>query len=235
MTKSLGNRKRTSSVRNKGMRKNLLRSLIMSYETLNKWRFLVPSFIIIITLNTLSKSSYDELVSITQITITELNILYLGIGGIYYIFNVRNIITKYEWKKVNINIVNYLKDYCIKKQIPDFMNFNEKKYMDVFYNVIDNDKSLSEKAKKVRSNGLALTSSADLFIICFAASIIFLFKFFISNLNFNLTMFFICFIISLIGFLLMKSLTKKHINLSNKQLNFMTNQCGDKLKDAFNK
>jgi hypothetical protein len=49
----------------------------------------------------------------------------------------------------------------------------DPRLMEVFYNLIDNDNSLKEKALGVRMSGLAMTSASDLFLLSLGSAVIY--------------------------------------------------------------
>ena len=108
------------------------------------------------------------------------------IGTMFNTYEIRRFILKKSLHEIDENIQNKLlqeglstpqdtrKEEEIKKT---------KKLMVIFYNFIDTDESLKEKAKLVRENGLVLSSSADIALIGLFFSYVYLFLSWIYDIN----------------------------------------------------
>jgi hypothetical protein len=103
--------------------------------------------------------------------------------------------------------------------------------MHIFYHFVDNDRSLSEKANRVRFNGLIWTSTVDLTIIAAFGSLIFWVKLIIERTSYDLWMAVILLVLSLFSFGLIQLTTKRHISLSNEQLDIICDLYRPELKE----
>lgn len=174
-------------------------------------------------------NSLDEFKNISRIwtDFKTKDTLYIAIffiiGAIYYICNIRNILWRPFLKKVQNNIKNKLlnpfKENLTSDQIKELKK--DRKLMHIFYNFVDSDTSLTEKAKRVRFNGLIWTSTIDLAIISILGSIFFFMKLIFIKSNYDLIVALLLLLLSIISFVLIILTTKRHISLSNVQLDFI--------------
>ena len=200
----------------------------MNKETMKILRIIVPGIIILIIIYALR---YDHSIMIKQIQSINIIkgtwqfILAVIFGAIYYCLHLRNIF----FIKPIQEIVNNIKD----KLLSPFQNNNliqnhiielksNRTLLHIFYNFIDNDQSLKEKAKNVYYNGLFLSSSADVAILSLLSSPIAIILFLVNKTIYHLYLSIIFTIIFFISrFVILPILKKTHIDLSNEQLEYI--------------
>jgi len=198
----------------------------MSQDTLKTFRLLIPGIIAVLI-------GYYYLTILTGKDFNQLDfkdfsyplLAAVCIGTFFYLSDIRFLITNYSHKKIDLNIKNHIiKLYTkpISDKDKQFL-FQKNRLKDIFYNIVDNDESLKNKAKNVYFNGLIWTSTADLMIISLFSAIIFLISAFIfkSSKNELIEGCFLLIIISLISIALHYLSVLKHINLSNEQIGYI--------------
>lgn len=195
----------------------------MSMVTLKYWRLLVPGILLILLFRVVIQDNFSDISkAFTSFQWEDSPSLGLSIiiGALYYIFKIRDPL----WNPYHKRVQNNIKDTLI---IPLISELDEqqriylkdgRKLMNVFYYFVDNDKSLSEKANRVRFNGLFWTSTVDLTIITAFGSLIFWVRLIIETDLFYLWMALILAGLSVASYGLIKLTTKRHISLSNEQL-----------------
>lgn len=214
----------------------------MSMTTLKFFRLLVPGILIVILLLIVIQDNLHELIEFTkafsnlQLKDTIFVAVFIGIGAIYYIINIRDLLWNPYHKRVQNNIKNTLISPFMQqfnKQQIDYLK-DGRKLMNVFYHFIDTDNSLTQKANRVRFNGLIWTSTIDLTIIATIGSLAFWSKLIFEISSYNLWMAIILLIIALISFGLIQLTTKRHISLSNEQLEIICQLHKEKLQEKIN-
>lgn len=209
---------------------------------LKLFRLLVPGILIFILFVIFIQDDLQGLIKLTkvfssfQFKDTIYMLIFIVIGVIYYIFKIRDLLWNPYHKRIQNNIrdtlISPFKQQFSKKQI-DYLK-DGRKLMNVFYHFIDNDKSLAQKANRVRFNGLIWTSTIDLTIITTIGSLAFWFKLIFETSSYNLWMAIILLTIALISFGLIQLTTKQHISLSNEQLEIICQLHKAKLQDKIN-
>lgn len=214
----------------------------MSMNTLKYFRLLVPGILVFIIFILAIQESFDELVELTK-TFSNFQFkdgiyiaIFIVLGAIYYIFSIRDLLWNPYHKRVQNNIKETLMNPFqgeLNKQQRD--NLKEgRKLMNVFYHFVDNDNSLAQKANRVRFNGLLWTSTIDLTIITAIGSLVFWIKFIIERSSYNLWMAVILLIVALVSFGLIQLTTRKHLSLSNEQLEIICQLHKEKLHEKIN-
>jgi len=208
-------------------------------NTLKFFRLLVPGVLIVILFVLVIQDNLQELIEFTkafsnlQLKDTIFVGVFIVIGAIYYIFNVRDLLWNPYHKRVQNNIKNTLIspfNQEVNEQQREYLK-GDRKLMNVFYYFIDNDNSLAEKAKRVRFNGLIWTSTIDLTIIAAIGSLVFWFKLIFEKSSYNFWMAMILLITAIIAFGFIQLTTKRHISLSNEQLEIICQLHRTKLKE----
>lgn len=198
----------------------------MNLETLKKLRLLIPGIISVVI-----GYYYYSIISGKPLKDFELSefsipmVLALIIGTIYYLTNLRYLVTNFSHKRIDLNIKNNIFQ-LYTGQVSDNQRqylFKNNRLKNVFYHIIDNDSSLSQKKNNVYFNGLIWTSTADFFIISLFSSLIFLISIpiFKEQKNDLLIAGFILIFISLISFGFHILAFLRHINLSNEQIEYI--------------
>jgi hypothetical protein len=195
----------------------------LDINTLKRFRLLIPGFFILLLIILNISPSFDQLkefINNIQIKDIAYSIICFIIGILYYSCDIRKLL----WKKYNSRIVENIKDKLLEP-IKEFSTANRiqclktgRKLMNIFYYFIDRDPSLKEKAKIVRLNGLFWTSAMDGTIIGLAGSLVFWIRFAIERTRYDLNVAVILLAFSCLCMILTKLLTRKHIGLSNEQL-----------------
>jgi len=195
----------------------------MSLEALNKWRLIIPGIFLLLLVLFAIQDSFSELTKTFtnfQLKYTIYIIVFIAAGVLYYILNIRDLL----WKPYLDRVQNNIKDTLLRpfkkqldKQQEDYLR-DGLKLMIIFWHFIDNDNSLLEKAKRVRFNGLIWTSTIDLTIIAACGSLLFWVKLVIVRNSYNLWMAIIFLVLALVSFVFIQLTTKRHISLSDEQL-----------------
>lgn len=204
----------------------------MERKTLKFLRLLIPGLIVIF--------EFLPLLDILQVKFeigqgwlnySILIIPALVIGAIYHLTDARHFITNYSHRKIDLNITSSLLKIYNQPVTQEQLNFLKKKRLKhVFYNIIDNDASLSAKSQLVYFNGMFWTSTADVFIISVFSSIIYItLGIYLGVVNIWLTGILLGGI-GLLGFLFHILTAFRHINLSNDQLEYIETHYVNKLK-----
>lgn len=211
----------------------------MGMSGLKKWRLVVPGILIIIAVLFIIQESFSDFAQTyvskpwNDITYT---ILAIAIGVFYSILNVRKILWNPYLNRVQTNIKNTLiraYDQPLSAQQRAYL-VEGRRLMIIFYYFIDNDNSLLEKAKRVRFNGLQWTSTIDLTIISSCGALIFWVKLIIETNAYYLTMALILTILTLVSFGLIQLTTRRHLSLSNEQLEIISQSYKQQLEDKIN-
>lgn len=206
--------------------------------TLKVWRLLIPGILIVVLFIFVIHENFNELSEFTK-TLTNFGFVdkilvavAVAVGVVYYICNIRGRLWNRYHKQIQDNIKNTLINpfrHQFSSEQEDYLK-DGRTLMHVFYHFIDNDKSLSEKSKRVRFNGLIWTSTVDFTIIAGVYSLIFWIKFGIQNNLYNLVMAVVLLALSLVSFRCIKLTTEKHISLSNEQLEIICQSYKSQLK-----
>tara|TARA_R110002051_G_scaffold209043_1_gene274956 strand:+ start:66 stop:719 length:654 start_codon:yes stop_codon:yes gene_type:complete len=198
----------------------------MEQKTLKQLRLLLPGIFAVII-----GTYYYFIVAnkeISEIEFKEYSIPFLiavAFGALFYLTDIRYLVTNYSHKKIDLNIKNHIiKLYT--KPLTDTQKqylYQKNRLKNVFYNIIDNDESLKKKQTNIFFNGLIWTSTADLVIICFLFSIVFLISMTIFNEASDLLLMggFIMILIALISLLAHILAFLKHVKLSNEQIEYI--------------
>jgi len=138
----------------------------MSLSTLRFIRFIAPAIILVVLSYTLAKmlrlSNVEVPVSVNDL---GYNLGYLIIAAIYEFLPLRNIAYKPFLADVDERIRTRL--VAISGLPDDHGKFSRKRVLNVFYWLVDNDKSLEKRSEDVMFNGAMMTSFADLTAISF--------------------------------------------------------------------
>jgi hypothetical protein len=210
------NKKRTSNNQEKNIR--------MERSTLKFSRLLIPGLILIFEfLPMLSELKISYKIGDGWFEYSFLIIPALVIGAIYHIYDVRFTITNISHRKIDLNITSsLLKVYNKPISQLEYNYLKEKRLKHIFYNIIDNDASLSAKSQLVYFNGLMWTSTADLFILSIFSSIVyFVFGYWILNSDFLLHIGIIYAGFAAFSFCLHVLSIIKHYKLSNDQIEYI--------------
>ena len=209
----------------------------MERKNLKFMRLLIPGLILIFEfLPILNVLQINYKIGEGWLSYSLLVVPALIIGVMYHIFEIRYTVTNVSHRKIDLNIVSSLLKIYNKTLSQDEYNFlKAKRLKHIFYNLIDNDQSLSAKSQLVYFNGLLWTSTADLFILSIFSSIVFIVlgKWIISDDSIWLLGVFyagLAFLSICFHFLTII----RHYKLSNDQLEFIETHYQVKLKEKIN-
>lgn len=208
----------------------------MEQKTLKYLRVFIPGLIILLGLYPIYDEFYSELYKIEKFETTYVTFAAILLGGIYYQLDIQHIVTYISHQIIRRNILNKLitaSELSISSDDKKKLKKDDN-YMTAFYNAIDNNESLKRKGENVRFNGIFWSSTADLVILCILFYFLYTFGYGeIENLNSYKNAFLI---ISGISFVLHIISVRKHIKLSNEQLNPIINDetMSDTVKQKFN-
>ncbi|WP_240006243.1 hypothetical protein [Pseudaquidulcibacter saccharophilus] len=159
--------------------------------------------------------------------------IHIFIAMAYYAFSPRNEANKAYFNKVTENLRAGLIKISGRKLADEGYEWN--KVRSIFFHFIDEDKSLSNKAKNAYFNGWVWTSLADLRAI----SAIYAFLFFIAMLILQsketIELFAISILTALFSIPASRSVTERHIEIGIQQLEIIELKYSDKLKELFKK
>jgi hypothetical protein len=149
-------------------------------------------------------------------------------GVFYDVLDLRRLAFERPLAKINLNIEDSLLACCSSS--PDVVAASsylrqERRLMNVFYAVVDNDKSLTEKSKRVRANGFIWSSLADLQVLGAIGAVVYLVGAAISRSGVYLvTSLCLIALVILTRLVFMPMTTKKHLRLSTEQLEMIEQQ-----------
>lgn len=208
-------------------------------ERLKLLRLLIPGFIILLFIIPGFTDNTEELKQICAVfygfTFTHLFILIpvIILGFLYYTLNIRWFVWKHYNKQIQDNIIDTLLiNTNLKLNAKQWYELrNSRKLIIIFYNLVDNDESLKEKAKSVRLNGLLWTSCFDIMIISgLAAAIYSLLSFIMARDHYIMVaVFFFWFFFVFWAF--SSLLTHRHKSLSNDQLEVIKQRMSENLSE----
>ncbi len=222
----------------------------MENTTLKRLRVIIPGVIILLLLLLLiydllplffvenNKHPVFSFLSIIGLSVST--ILAIFFGALYKLSNLRWVFFQKPIENIRGNIKAHFQKKFISE--PEILSKicaleNDKPIMNIFFDFIDNDNSLSEKAKNVRFNGIFLSSIADIMILALIFGPIYLIAYIYYNHSIYLVWtsiaLTILFILCLVHFL--PKTTKDHIDLSNEQLDLITRKYTTELRDELDK
>lgn len=211
----------------------------MSMETLKTLRIIIPGMMfLLVSLPLFFPEQLDtetilgflgDVKGLAQITIVAV------LGSLYYVLDVREQVLRDYRRKTEDNIqtklLGFFEDDLVISNASEKLKEGELLF-DVFYEIIDNDKSLTQRANIVRLNGLIWSSSADLAIISLLAADIYGIAYIFTHKQNFLYLLGVLIVVYLISrFLLLRLLTKKQIKLTQRQFDFIYAHHLDKLKE----
>lgn len=215
----------------------------MELEKLKSNRTIVPAVVLAILVQLFQTNNFIELNSFVS-ALLSLDIekviklvVYIAFGYLYNNFRWRRFLFNPYLKKVQYNIKTRLLLKIDSKEIVRFSTAKEflesRKGMDLFYKLIDNDPSLSEKSKIVKHSGALWSSLTDIAILSFVFFILELIKVvFYMDIYYSIVSI-ILFAVFVFALLLNHLAVKHHIELSNEQLDIIEQQFSNKLLDEY--
>lgn len=164
---------------------------------------------------------FADLFGIRSLDFGYVTILAIIIGSIYYQLNIQRIVTKpshsFIVKNIRESLVRISGLNLNANQLKKIKS--EKKYMNVFYKILDNNESLKKKTANVYFNGIFWTSTADSFIINLL--FYFLYKYLDDSIIGREKLSILFLILAIFSVVLHIISVFKHINLSDEQFHFL--------------
>jgi len=204
----------------------------MNQETLKYLRVLIPGLIFLVGcipfFELFTPGIMKEIPSVKFSYITLVSIL---IGSLYYQLKINKIVTNISFKifggNINREMLKIYKDPLTPKQ-KKYLEKN-KNIRNVFYKIIDHDKSLTIRAKNIYFNGIFWTSSADALII----SVFFIAVYSLSGISNSSEIRTIFIFTSIVSFLLHIISVNRHVELQIDQLEYIETNHYEEVKTKF--
>lgn len=196
----------------------------MERKTLKFLRLLIPGLILIFEfLPMLIELKLNYKIGEGWFSYSFLIIPALAIGAVYHMYDARFTVTSISHRKIDLNITSSLLKIYNKTITQEEHNFLKKKRLKhIFYNIVDNDASLSAKSQLVYFNGIFWTSTADLFILSIFSSIVyFVLGYWVLNSEFLWHTGLIFIGLAAFSFCLHMLSIIKHYKLSNDQIEYI--------------
>lgn len=195
----------------------------MDQKTLKLWRLVVPCLLFTIFAWPVGKylPRLNELGPIDTPWFKG-SLLAIILGLLYSMTPLRMWANQGYHLKVNRNISSELWEIA-KPGVPMDTKWDWARSRRVFYKIVDSDPTLIAKTQNVMANGFLWTTAADLRAISFVSAMSYALLWLTLGEAHGVKAWFIgasaCFFVS---FLLSDHLTKKHVSLSNEQLEHMS-------------
>ncbi|MBB4081096.1 hypothetical protein GGR28_003743 [Lewinella aquimaris] len=202
----------------------------MTQSQQQSYRLFIPGVVVLLYVFALDKTLLTSYKIIENSIGDERTIVYSTyviiasiIGAIYMIFKVRFAVWDMYLPVVQRHIIHRLLTFAGRKY--DSLYFadikNVKKVMNVFYQLIDNDNSLTTRSNTVRLNGLVWTSIMDLAVISLVVfGVVFTYGLVTLNSDFVLWSYFPS-LIALLCLITLPVITNSHIEAGDKQLDYI--------------
>jgi hypothetical protein len=207
----------------------------MSQETLKWFRLTVPGVMILIALYVVVLPFYERIAAVLGTvpgwnglnirTELVISIVATVLGGFYHVFDVR-------WpflRKSLGRIHNHIKDQLLAPFEDDetiahvWEELREgRTLLHILYRFIDNDESLTQKAKRVYFNGLLLSTAADAMAVSVMSTVMSLLLYVVSgraHYGALTIVFAVMYVFS--SRIILPRVTKTHIELVTDQLEFI--------------
>lgn len=214
----------------------------MDTGTLKKLRSVVPGTLIILGLVPLytycSGTPLSELSKGDWLRAGVTTVAAYAVGMLYNVYCVRALFNRKSHKRITENIKRRL--LSIGRTTPIT---NEKRQallagsalMDTFYFLVDSKDSLKEKAKLVRDNGLAWSSIADIVVLGVVFACLYFPLWLFTHYSLFLCWGAISGVLALASALLFHPRAeRRHIALSNEQLDFIQTQMKEEVRAKVN-
>jgi hypothetical protein len=201
-------------------------------------RLVIPGVLIVLGFLPIAYGS-SGLGAIIQGNEKFLWILALGAGAAYYVLDLRGRFMRFAVWKINDQIISTLlqpfSQHPVIGPARDRLAAG-RKVMNIFYYFVDNDKSLSERAKSVYLNGLLLSSLPDLRAVTLLFLFIYPISYFLTGNGYLWLFFLVALILHLIAIPMMDEITRRHMALGEEQtafiLQFKSNELENRLIEA---
>jgi len=195
----------------------------MTKEKLHQLRLFIPGFLLILVVVFLFKPDVD-MTTVFQQEISKNSVLYfIGMaatiifGVAYYLMDFRMYVMKTPLSTVRENIKTKLLSSLNTKD-QSLVLKNNVNLMVIFYDFVDHDNSLIEQKKEVYLNGIVWSTLADIRIISIFALILYSIAWFFTDIQDYLILIGATISFIFLTLIFLPVATKKHLNLSNNQL-----------------
>lgn len=210
----------------------------MNKTTLHKARLIIPGILILLLIIPFFPNRNELLKNFVEAKLYIISFPFLIaviLGVFYYAFKMRD----YFFRKPIEEIQNNIKSELLKPFINDRIISSKteklkegRTLIQIFYGFVDNNKSLTQKAKEVYLNGLILSTLCDICAVCFLGTLLYVIIFIITLLIEFLIYSLVCITVLLITkFLLIKKIKNRHIELGNDQIEFIHTNLKKELLD----
>jgi len=157
-------------------------------------------------------------------------------GYPYRVFDVRRIFLSDFWKSINTNIEDALVDITKSRRAltvdEEAYLRDQRRLMDVFYRIIDNDESLKSKMSGIYFNGYLTTLGVDILTVSGLAAIVHGAVWAMSGTALHLKWVLGCAVIAFLAWVMFRRSIKRHLALSNEQLRGIRNFYADKVSES---
>ena len=214
----------------------------MDIGTLKKLRSVVPGSLIILELVPLytywTGTPLSELSKGDWLLAGVMSVVAYAVGMLYNVYCVRALFNRKSHSRITENIKQRLLAMGRTAPIPDEMRqalLTGSALMDTFYSLVDSKDSLKEKAKLVRDNGLAWSSIADVVVLGALFACLYLPLWYSTKYSLLLYWGAISGALALLSALFFHPRAeRRHITLSNEQLDFIQTQMKDEVETKVN-
>ncbi len=202
----------------------------MSQENLKWMRFITPAIIILLFWSIAGTVTdlWDPIWPETPEQ-WKASTLYVILALIYYLTPLRKLSNKLFFKDITENIRAKLVKISGTEDNKELYSW--KSLRGIFYYLIDNDKSLSTKARLAYFNGWVWSTLADIRAISTILAIIFFFISLPSNINNALVLFFIFGFIALLTIPASNEITNQHRAIADEQIEIIEHYYLENLKE----
>jgi hypothetical protein len=195
----------------------------MEKSTLKKIRLYAPGIISLVCVLPFLKLHDLKTVSDKipeSIFLSLLMLVVLILGVIYYAINIRDLLwrrfVQQCHKNVRAKMIDpFRRDSALRGVIDQL---TDQEVMRIFYNMIDNDRSLSDQQNDVRFNGAVLTTIIDTILIISFFTIAYLITFLITDLPAFLWCMIVAVPLQSLLWFLKGRVSNKHIRYEDEQL-----------------
>lgn len=209
----------------------------MELNNLIAYRKIVPGIVLFVLAIPLLYNNLDELMNFVGSLNLE-NLIFLipivVLGVIYSYLD----LTKIIWDPVKIEIDRNIKNELLTETIYSETEKEElkkgNKLINIFFELIDSDESLTQKKKRVYQNGLILTSICDIGVISIIYAFYSIIKGVCWNNVYNIFLGYGYFLIFFFTMAFLHLGKMKHLALGNDQLEIVKRRMKNELKDKLN-
>lgn len=207
----------------------------MDKSTLKKIRLVAPGIILFVcvfpffglrNLKAISENIPDSAFIILM------TLLVLVLGAVYYSLNIRDLLWREVVQACHRNIHARMIDPVGLDPIFEevISRLSNTEMMNIFYNIVDHDPSLLDKANDVRSNGAVLTSIIDSILIFYFFTIMYIITFLLTHQPIFLWWTIATLLLQMILWPMKRRVLKRHIMYEDEQLSVINQFHRDRVK-----